>query len=132
MHGGAGTFDLPLTVATPPAVDHNPVTEPRRGFRPHTIVLTFNASILSAAATITEGAAVVGAPPTFSGNDVIVDLIGVSDIQYVTLSLTNVTSAAGGGGAGSVRIGFLMGDVNQNRVVTLSDVASSICSWRNR
>ena len=30
---------------------------------------------------------------------------------------------AGAGGAGSVRIGFLLGDVSRNRVVTLSDLA---------
>jgi hypothetical protein len=34
-----------------------------------------------------------------------------------------VTSTDGGtGGSGSVRIGFLMGDVNQNRVVTVADL----------
>ena len=41
----------------------------------------------------------------------------------MTISLTNVASADGGtGGSGSVRVGFLLGDVNQNRVVTLADL----------
>ena len=53
----------------------------------------------------------------------IVALTGVIDQQYVTISLTNVASADGGaGGSGSVRIGFLLGDVNQNRVVTVADL----------
>jgi hypothetical protein len=72
--------------------------------------------------TITEGTATAGAP-TFSGNDVIVDLTGVPDRQYETVLLTNVASSDGGvGGIGSVRIGFLVGDVNQTRVVSVADL----------
>jgi hypothetical protein len=47
----------------------------------------------------------------------------VTNQQYVTISLSNVASTDGGsGGSGSARIGFLAGDVNQNRVVTVSDM----------
>jgi DNA-directed RNA polymerase specialized sigma24 family protein len=79
-------------------------------------------AIASATATITEGVATPGVL-TFSSNDVIVPLTGVANQQYVTMSLTNVASADGGtGGGGSIRVGFLAGDVNQNRVVTLADL----------
>jgi lysozyme len=116
VHGAAGTFDLPLS-----AVTTNPTTEPRQG-PAQTIVFTFNEAITGATATITEGTATAGTP-TFSGNDVIVGLTGVTNKQYVTIALTNVASSDGGsGGSGSVRIGFLAGDVNQNRAVTVSDV----------
>jgi hypothetical protein len=117
VHGAAGTFDLPLgLVAT------NPTTEPRQG-PTQTIVFTFNKAITAATATIAEGAAAAGTP-TFSGNNVIIGLTGVTNQQYVTISLTNVASADGGiGGSGSVRLGFLLGDVSQNRVVSLADVA---------
>jgi hypothetical protein len=116
VHGGAGTFDLPLS-----AVTTNPTTEPRQG-PAQTIVFTFDKSISAATVTITEGTATAGAP-TFSGNDVVVGLTGVANKQYVTVALTNVASSDGGsGGSGSVRIGFLAGDVNQNRAVTVSDV----------
>jgi hypothetical protein len=122
VHGAAGTFDLPLTLAVPPAVNQNPTTEPRQG-PTATIVLTFDKPIAGLTVTITEGAATAGAR-TFAGNDVVVPLTGVSNQQYVTVSLTNVDSLDGGtGGSGSVRIGFLAGDVNQNRVVTVSDLA---------
>jgi GH25 family lysozyme M1 (1,4-beta-N-acetylmuramidase) len=116
VHGSAGTFDLTLSVATT-----NPTTEPRRG-PTQTIVFTFNKAISGATVAITEGTATAAAP-TFSGNDVIVGLTGVNNQQYVTIALTNVSSVDGGsGGSASVRVGFLVGDVNQNRVVTVSDL----------
>ena len=116
VHGGAGTFDLPLS-----AVTTNPTTEPRIG-PAQTILLTFDKPINAATVTITEGVATAGTP-TFSDNDVVVDLTGVNNQQYVTVALTNVASTDGGtGGSGSVRIGFLVGDVNQNRVVTVADL----------
>jgi hypothetical protein len=116
VHGGAGTFDLALS-ATP----LNPTTEPRQG-PAQTIIFTFNKPISAATATVTEGIATAGTP-TFSGNDVIVGLTGVNNQQYVTIALTNVASVDGGtGGSGNIRIGFLLGDVNQNRVVTVADL----------
>ena len=116
VHGSAGTFNLPLG-----SVITNPTTEPRIG-PTQMIVLTFDKPISSATATITEGVASAGAP-TFSGSDVIVNLSGVNNQQYVTVALTSVASTDGGtGGSGSVRIGFLVGDVNQNRVVTVGDL----------
>jgi hypothetical protein len=48
---------------------------------------------------------------------------GVTNPQYVTFNLANVAATDGGiGGTGSVRVGFLFGDVNQSRQVTVADV----------
>ncbi len=117
VHGGAGTFDLPLGV-----VVTNPTTEPRAG-PAHAIVFTFLDAVTSAGTVaVTEGTAAAGTP-TFSGNQVTVPLTGVTDAQYVTLTVSNVALAGGGTGAGTVRIGFLVGDVSQNRVVTVGDLA---------
>ena len=115
VHGGAGTFDLPLGLAVT-----NPTTEPRQG-PAQTIVFTFDKPIIAATPSITEGVATAGTP-TFSGNSVIVPLTGVSNKQYVSISLSNVTSSDGGTTTAVVRVGFLLGDVNQNRVVTVSDL----------
>jgi hypothetical protein len=115
-HGAAGVFDLPLSM-----VATNPTTEPRQG-PAQSIVFDFGKPITAATAAITEGMATASAP-TFSGNTVVVNLSGVANHQYVTVSLSNVSSADGGtGGSGSVRVGFLLGDVNQNRVVSVADV----------
>ena len=56
LHGAAGTFSLPLSLAD----IHNPTTEPRMG-PVQTIVLTFDKPITGAAATIGEGTATIGA-----------------------------------------------------------------------
>jgi hypothetical protein len=117
VHGAAGTFDLPLTL-TPLT---NPTTEPRQGATA-TVVMTFNKAITAATAAVTEGAA-LPTSTNFSGNDVIVNIAGLADQQYSTVSLTNVTGADGStGGTGVVRIGFLLGDVNQSRVVSVADL----------
>ncbi len=103
VHGGAGTFDLPLSLAD----IHNPTTEARQG-PAQTIVFTFNKAVTSATATVTEGTAAAGTP-TVSGNNIIVGLTGVNNKQYVTIALTSVSAVDGGaGGTGSVRVGFLL------------------------
>jgi hypothetical protein len=120
-HGAAGPFDLTLTTVAPPAINHNPTTEPRQG-PVHSIVLTFDKAITGATATVTEGTATAAAP-TFGGNTVVVGLTGVADRQYVTVSITNIAASDGSvGGNANVRIGFLAGDVNQSRTVLVSDL----------
>jgi hypothetical protein len=52
-----------------------------------------------------------------------VNLTGVNNQQYVTVTVSNVAAADGGtGGSGAGRIGYLAGDVNQNRVVSVADL----------
>ncbi len=114
-HGAIGIFDLPLSL-----VATNPTTEPRQSST-SSIVMSFDQAVVGAQATITEGVATVGTL-AFSGQDVVVPLSGVADGQYVTVSLANVASASGSGGAGSVRIGFLFGDTNQSRQTTVADI----------
>ena len=116
VHGGIGTFDLPLSL-----VPNNPTTEPRSSATV-TIVFTFDKPVNGGIASVIEGVATALAP-TITGNDISVGLTTVANAQYVTVSLANVTAVDGGtGGSGSARVGFLLGDVNQNRVVSLSDV----------
>jgi hypothetical protein len=115
-HGVAGPFDLPLSL-TPTT----PSTESRAG-PSHTLVLTFNKPIISGMFGSSEGTAIVGLGTT-AGNDVLLDYSGVTDKQYVTFTITNFASADGGVlPSGSVRVGFLFGDVNQSRQVTVADV----------
>ena len=115
-HGSAGIFDLPLSL-----VATAPTTDPRTGPF-HTIVLTFNKPIAFADnPTMTEGTATF-ITMTITANDVVLDYMGVLDAQYLTVNLANVGSTDGGRGSGSLRVGFLLGDANQNRQVTVADV----------
>jgi len=117
VHGAAGTFDLPLSIAD----IHAPTIEPRQG-PSHMLVFAFDKPVTAGDASVTEGAAVAGAA-TFDGNEMSIPLTGVTNQQYATVTVSNVVAADGGsGGSGSVRVGFLLGDVNGNRVVTLSDL----------
>ena len=87
-----------------------------------TIVFVFDKPVTSGNALVNEGTAAAGAP-TFSGSEMIVPLTGVANMQYVTVGVNNVVAADGGtGGSGSVRVGYLVGDISGNRVVTLSDL----------
>ncbi len=123
VHGAAGPFDLALTLTTPPTINHNPTTEPRAG-PAFQLVFTFDKPINAATVTVTEGTA-TAAGPTFSGNDVVVNLSAVADRQYVTVSLTSVGSTDGGtGGVGAGRVGFLTGDVNRSRIVAVTDLVA--------
>jgi hypothetical protein len=120
VHGSAGTFDLPLNL-----ISTNPTTEPRSGGAGgnHTIVFVFDKPVTAGNASVIAGVGTAGTP-NFSGTAMIVPLSGATNQQYVTVSVSDVVSADGGaGGSGSVRVGFLLGDVSQNRVVTVSDLA---------
>ena len=106
-------------------VNHNPTTEPRVGqpsVGTHLIVFTFDKPVTGGTATVSEGVAAVGST-AFVGNEMQVTLTGVTDIQYVTVDVSNVVAADGGtGGTGSARVGFLRGDVNGTRTVSLLDL----------
>ena len=116
QHAAAGSFDLPLSLAA-----SNPTVEPRSG-PAQTLVFTFDKAVAAGVVVVTEGTATAG-DPSFSGNEMIVPLTGVTDRQYVSVAVTRVLAVDGGtAGRGSVRIGLLRGDVSQNRVVTLSDL----------
>ena len=115
-HGAAGVFDLPLSM-----VSTEPTTEPRLG-PAQTLVFQFDKPVVRGTAVVTEGTAVAGTV-TFADNEMTVNLTDVNNDQYVTVAVSNVVAADGAtGGSGAARIGYLAGDVNQSRVVTLSDV----------
>jgi uncharacterized repeat protein (TIGR01451 family) len=117
VHGAAGTFDLPLSMDL-----NNPTTEPRLG-PAFSIVLTFDKPIvLFAGPSFTEGVATFSGW-TRDGNDVIFNIAGVADQQYLTTLMLGITAGDHGFLDGLLfRIGLLAGDVNQNRVVTLADL----------
>ena len=127
-HGGAGTFDVNLPISGPPFG-----VECRSSSGNHTFVFTFSNSINSATASVTGGTGAAAAP-TFSGNTVTVNLSGVTDVQVLTVTLSNVTdSFAQSLPNVSVTANMLIGDTTGNKTVNASDVNAGqnpIGRWR--
>ena len=64
--------------------------------------------------------------PTFSGRDMIVNVTGVTNVQILTVTLSNVTDVFNQVAANSsVNVGVLIGDTTSNRAVNATDVAQT-------
>ena len=113
VHGGAGTFDLPLSTSSR-------TIEPRDGSGSFTIVFNFDQPVTSGNATVSPAGP--GSSVSFSGNSMIVSLTGVPDQNTYTIAAHNVS---GPGTAtlisASAQVGFLIGDVNQDGAVNVGD-----------
>ncbi|MDQ6861503.1 MAG: dockerin type I repeat-containing protein, partial [Verrucomicrobiota bacterium] len=86
----------------------------------HTLVLTFNNDILSAAAAVTTTSG--NASAFVSEGKVFVTLSNVANAQTVTVQLGAVTDYFAQTSSGAtIAVGFLMGDVNGDGVVNSAD-----------
>ena len=120
-HSNSGDFDVQLPLTGPRGV------EPRSG-GPNgnfTIVFTFQNPITNVAdAEVTSGTGTVtGAGIGNDPHQYIVNLSGVTNAQYITISLTNVFDSAGNSSSLiSVPMGVLLGDVDASGRVDSTDV----------
>ncbi len=120
-HGVVGTFDVNLPLSGPPFG----IECRNTGANTHTLVFTFSNSVVSGSAAVTSG---VGTPatPTFSGNTMTVDLSGVTDVQVITVTLSNMTdSFAQVLPSTAVTMYVLNGDTTANKAVNGSDVSQT-------
>ena len=119
-HGGAGDFDITLPLAGEPGV------ECRSTGGAYTLVFTFSNNVVSGDASVTTGIGSVLGSPTFSGNTMTVNLTGVTDVQKITVTLSNVTdSFAQVLPDTAVSVNMLIGDTNGNKTVNAGDVAQT-------
>jgi len=119
-HGAAGTFDVELPLSGSVGI------ECRSGGAGgnHTFVFTFTNNVVSGNAAVTSGTGTVLGSPTFSGNTMTVNLTGVSDVQQITVTLSNVTDCFGSVLPNTmVTAAMLIGDTTASRTVNASDVA---------
>lgn len=91
-------------------------------------VFTFSGPVTSGQATVTSGTGTAGTP-TFSGSTMTVPLTGVADQQVITIQVSNINGD--GTVDGNVPFGFLIADVDANRVVNKTD-ATPIKSNKNQ
>jgi hypothetical protein len=123
LHGAAGEFDIPLLLINEPGV------ECRSSGAAHTLVFTFNNSVVSGNASVTTGTGSVSGSPTFATNTMTVNLTGVANAQTVTLTLSNVIDSFAQVLPDTVvDSGFLIGDTNGDRSVNSGDTLQT----RNR
>ncbi len=91
----------------------------------HQVIFTFGVNIIGTpSATVTPGtggSASVSGPPVVSGNQVTVNLTGVSNAQTITVNLFGVNDGFGFGDV-SGPMGVLLGDVNASGNVDSADV----------
>jgi hypothetical protein len=117
VHGGAGTFDVPLPLTG------NVGIECRTGgaTNDYQMIINFATSVTVQSASVTSG---TGSVSSFSvsGSQVTVNLTGVTNVQRITVTLHNVNDGTHMGDV-PVSMGVLVGDVNGNAVVNASDVS---------
>jgi YD repeat-containing protein len=123
MHGGAGPFsiDLPLT--------GNPGIECRSGGANgnYTLIFTFASPLTTvggASVTAGTGSVSTSAIDPNDAHNYIVSLTGVTNAQYITVSLNNVTDSTGNFSAAVAgTMGVLIGDVNGSKRVDAADIS---------
>ncbi len=117
VHGGAGTFDVPLPLTG------NVGVECRSGgaANDYQMIIDFATSVTVGGAALTSG---TGSVSSFSvsGSEVTVNLTGVTNVQRITVTLMNVNDGTHMGNV-PVSMGVLVGDVNGNATVSAADVA---------
>ena len=116
-HGDAGNFDIGLPVTGEPGV------ECRNGGGNHLMVIMFNNTLASGNASVTDGTGSVSGTTRF-GNTMTIQLTGVTDVQKLTVTLTNVVDSFGSALPDTpVSINMLKGDATGNKSVNSSDAS---------
>jgi Dockerin type I domain len=125
-HGGAGDFNINMPLSGTRGVECR--TSASLGTANYTIVFTFSNTLTSVggASPSESGCGTIGVSnSTISGSDYIVNLTGVCNAQYVTVTLTNVNDSVGdhSDSVPGPGMGFLIGDVNASGRVDAADVS---------
>lgn len=118
-HGGAGTFDINLPVTGSASI------ECRTGGASgdHQVVVTFAAPVTLSSASVSSGRGSV-ASTTVSGNQVFVNLTGVTNAQTIVITLSGVNDGTSTGSV-SVPMSILAGDTNGDGSVNSADISQT-------
>lgn len=125
-HGAAGTFDINLPVLAGPRGVECRTGGPTNDY---TMVFTFvntltsvgGASVSSGTGSVVGGTGTIGA----DAHQYIVNLTGVTNAQYITVTLNTVHDSANNIGNVSQQMGVLVGDTTANGAVNSSDVGQA-------
>jgi hypothetical protein len=117
VHGTAGTFDIDLPLTGPRGVECRVPGQTGTAGVDYKLVFTFPTPITGCGAASTG--MLVSGPMS---NQCTVNLTGVPNAQYTTVTLSGVTSSAGSGNA-SGTMGLLIGDTSANGLVNSTDIS---------
>ncbi len=123
LHGSVGEFDIAIDTSV--TVDGNVVVEPRmtEGGGVHRVVFQFSRAVESVAAVSAQdgNAMSIGSPTAaISGSEVTVTLSGVPDATRVSVQLSGVNGTL----TVAAAMGYLVGDLNNTRSVSSSDISA--------
>ena len=130
-HGGAGNFDINLSLTGPRGIETR--SSASLGAGNYTLVFTFADNLTSVASGNVSSHDPSGGSGTVQStsigpnpNQCTVNLTNVSNAQYLTVTLNNVLDIVGrNGNVNSPQMGVLIGDVNVNGSVSASDVSQT-------
>lgn len=122
-HASAGTYDINLPLSGTPGIE----CRGDGGAGNYQVVITFPQPIGINTATVTPGNGGTGSvsgAPSVSGNQVTVDLTGVSNAQTLTVNLLGVTDGVNTDDI-SVTMSILTGDTNRDGFVDSADISQT-------
>lgn len=117
---GANPFDVSLPLFGAPGI------EPRSGggSSDYQVVLTFPSAVTFSAASVTSGAGSVNTSSGSGTTSVTLNLTGVANAQYATVTLTGANDGTNANDV-AVRVGILTGDTNGDGMVNSADIAQT-------
>lgn len=119
FHGGVGNFDINMPLSGTPGVEC-------RSGNNTALIVTFSNNVVSGNAAVTSGTGSVSGAPSFVGNQMGISLIGITNAQTITVTLSNVTDEFGLTLPNTpVNMSFLVGDTGGNGSVNASDVSQT-------
>lgn len=126
-HGTAGNFSIKL-----PVLGSRLGVECRKGGSSHVfqVIATFPTAVTVGSASVTPDPKKAGATASVSsvavsGNQITVNLAGVSNAQTITITLSAVSDGTNTNDV-SIPMGVLLGDTNGNRFVTSSGTSNDV------
>ena len=118
VHGSAGVYDVNLPLTGTRGV------EPRSSGGAYTIVFHFANPVLTCGTASSSSGAATNDPAS-GGNDCLVDLTGVPNAQYITVTLASVVDNLGNQGDVPITFGVLLGDTNGDGFVNSADISQT-------
>jgi hypothetical protein len=116
VHGAAGTFDINLPLLGTRGIECRSPGQTGTPGVDYKMVFTFPSAVTSC------GTASTGTVSPPSGNTCTVNLTGLPNGQYTTVTLSGAADSDGTGNV-SGTMGLLLGDVNANRLVNSTDTS---------